>query len=128
MARELATPKRAPADFTQRGLHGWHCLWNNTNVLHEYFGQTRLTRAHSTGSRTSPAVSGYTSAMKLKIVLEASDEGGFTAYVPSLPGCISEGDSREDALRNIREAIELYLEPVDDDLAGKEGEIAELVV
>ena len=52
--------------------------------------------------------------MKLKIVLEASDEGGFTAYVPTLPGCISEGDDRDDALRNIREAIELYLEPVDD--------------
>ena len=67
--------------------------------------------------------------MKLKIVLEPSDEGGFTAYVPTLPGCISEGDTRDEALRNIREAIELYLEPVEDDLAGKEGlEIAELVV
>lgn len=67
--------------------------------------------------------------MKLKVILEASDEGGFTAYVPSLPGCISEGADREDALRNIREAIELYLEPVDDDFAAREGsEIAELVV
>lgn len=67
--------------------------------------------------------------MKLQIVLETSDEGGFTAYVPSLPGCISEGETREEAFRNIREAIELYLEPVDDDLAGKEGmELAELVV
>lgn len=67
--------------------------------------------------------------MKLQVVLEPSDEGGFTASVPSLPGCVSEGDTREEALRNIREAIELYLEPVDDDLAGKEGaELAELVV
>jgi predicted RNase H-like HicB family nuclease len=67
--------------------------------------------------------------VKLKIVLEPSDEGGFTVYVPTLPGCISEGDTREEALSNIREAIELYLEPVEDDLAGKEGsEIAELVV
>jgi predicted RNase H-like HicB family nuclease len=67
--------------------------------------------------------------MKLQIVLEPSEEGGFTASVPSLPGCITEGDTREEALLNIREAIELYLEPVDDDLAGKEGaELAELVV
>ena len=67
--------------------------------------------------------------MKLKVILEASDEGGFTAYVPALPGCISEGDDRDEALRNIREAIELYLEPVDDDFAAREGaEIAELVV
>ena len=54
--------------------------------------------------------------MNIKIILEPSEEGGFTAIVPSLPGCISEGDSREDALRNIREAIELYLEPVEDDM------------
>jgi len=54
--------------------------------------------------------------MKLKVVLERSDEGGYTAYVPSLPGCISEGNTKEEALTNIKEAIELYLEPVEDDL------------
>lgn len=55
--------------------------------------------------------------MKLQIVWEPSEEGGFTASVPSLPGCISEGNTRRDALHNIREAIDLYLEPIDDDLA-----------
>jgi len=50
--------------------------------------------------------------MKLRIVLEPSPEGGYTVYVPSLPGCISEGESLEEALENIREAIDLYLEPV----------------
>jgi predicted RNase H-like HicB family nuclease len=54
--------------------------------------------------------------MILKVILEASEEGGFTVSVPSLPGCISEGETREEALANIREAIELYLEPVEDDL------------
>ena len=53
--------------------------------------------------------------MKLRVVLEPSDEGGYTAIVPALPGCISEGDTREDALTNIQEAIRLYLEPVEDD-------------
>jgi predicted RNase H-like HicB family nuclease len=48
--------------------------------------------------------------MKLKVILEPSDEGGFTVTVPSLPGCISEGDTVEEALLNIREAIDLYLE------------------
>ena len=67
--------------------------------------------------------------MKFKIVLEPSEEGGYTAYVPSLPGCISEGDSADEAMANIREAVELYLEPVDDDLTGEEGlEVRELVV
>jgi predicted RNase H-like HicB family nuclease len=51
--------------------------------------------------------------MKLRIVLEPSEDGGYTVYVPSLPGCISEGDDVEDSLRNIQEAIELYLEPID---------------
>ncbi|MCP4717751.1 MAG: type II toxin-antitoxin system HicB family antitoxin [Deltaproteobacteria bacterium] len=54
--------------------------------------------------------------MKFKILLESSDEGGYTALVPSLPGCISEGNTREETLANIKGAIELYLEPVEDDL------------
>ena len=53
--------------------------------------------------------------MTLRIILEPSEEGGFTATVPSLPGCISEGRDRAEALKNIQEAIDLYLEPVDDD-------------
>lgn len=67
--------------------------------------------------------------MKLKIVLEPSEEGGFTAVVPALPGCISEGESREEALANIREAIDLYLEPVDDDSTFSPGaEVLEVAV
>lgn len=67
--------------------------------------------------------------MKLSVVLEPSEEGGYTAYVPSLPGCISEGGSREEALQNIREAIELYLEPIDDDTGyGPDSEITEVAV
>jgi predicted RNase H-like HicB family nuclease len=50
--------------------------------------------------------------MTLQVVLEPSEEGGFTATVPSLPGCISEGRTRDEALQNIREAIDLYLEPL----------------
>jgi len=54
--------------------------------------------------------------MKLLVYLEPSEDGGFTVFVPSLPGCISEGENREEAIANIREAIELYLEPVEDDV------------
>jgi predicted RNase H-like HicB family nuclease len=67
--------------------------------------------------------------MNLKVVIEPSDEGGYTVYVPSLPGCISEGETKEETLKNIKEAIELYLEPVDDDLTVSENsEITELAV
>ena len=41
--------------------------------------------------------------------------GGFTVSVPALPGCISEGVDREEALKNIKEAIELYLEVLKED-------------
>jgi len=54
--------------------------------------------------------------MKIKVVLEPQEEGGYTVYVPSLPGCISEGETVEEALENIKEAISLYLEVSDDDL------------
>jgi predicted RNase H-like HicB family nuclease len=61
-------------------------------------------------------------------MLEPSEDGGYTVTVPSLPGCISEGDTRDEALVNIREAIQLYLEPVEDDLAAREStDHAELV-
>ena len=51
--------------------------------------------------------------MRLTVVLEPSEEGGYTVYVPALPGCISEGDTKEEALANIKEAIKFYLEPVE---------------
>ena len=66
--------------------------------------------------------------MKLRVVLEPSDEGGYTVFVPSLPGCVSEGDTEEEALVNIREAIELYLEPVDDDWVAGEGVLVQELV
>jgi len=67
--------------------------------------------------------------MKLRVVLEPSDEGGYTVTVPALPGCISEGDTKEAALRNIREAIELYIEPVEDDSClGPDAEQLEIAV
>ena len=52
--------------------------------------------------------------MRIHILLEPSDDGGYTVTVPSLPGCISEGDSREKAIENIKEAIALHLEPIDE--------------
>ncbi len=48
--------------------------------------------------------------MRFTVVLEQEPDGGYVASVPTLPGCVSQGDSRSDALSNIREAIELYLE------------------
>ena len=60
--------------------------------------------------------------MKLTIVLEPQEEGGFTAYVPSLPGCISEGETKEEAVKNIKEAIELYLEADTNELIDFTGE------
>jgi predicted RNase H-like HicB family nuclease len=48
--------------------------------------------------------------MKFRVVLQYDEDGIFVAEVPSLPGCISQGRTRDEALRNIREAIEGYLE------------------
>ncbi|MCG2686209.1 type II toxin-antitoxin system HicB family antitoxin [Candidatus Parcubacteria bacterium] len=43
------------------------------------------------------------------VVLIPQEEGGYTVTVPALPGCISEGDTKREALKNIKDAIEGYL-------------------
>jgi predicted RNase H-like HicB family nuclease len=48
--------------------------------------------------------------LSYKVVLEPSKDGGYSVYVPSLPGCVSEGDSYQEALDSIREAIRGWLE------------------
>jgi len=48
--------------------------------------------------------------MNYTVILQCESDGGFVATVPALPGCVSQGDTRDDALANIREAIEVYLE------------------
>lgn len=48
--------------------------------------------------------------MQLKLVLEPDESGGYVVHVPALRGCWSQGESREEAIDNIREAIDLWLE------------------
>lgn len=48
--------------------------------------------------------------MKYRVVIEQDEDGVFVVQVPSLPGCISQGLTRGEALSNIQEAIEAYLE------------------
>ena len=67
--------------------------------------------------------------MNLQILLEPSSDGGYTVTVPTLPGCISEGETREEAMNNIKEAIALYLEPVNDDfLVFPQAELLEIAI
>jgi len=54
--------------------------------------------------------------MQCKVIVQEGEDGWFVVTCPSLPGCISQGKTIEEALSNIKEAIELYLEPDEDDL------------
>lgn len=47
---------------------------------------------------------------KFTVILEPEEAGGYSIHCPALPGCVSQGGSREEALQNIREAIRLSLE------------------
>ena len=68
--------------------------------------------------------------MKFTVILTPDEEdGGFVAECPSIPGCVSEGESIEEALANIKEAIELYLDPTEDDsVIGADARVVELVM
>ena len=48
--------------------------------------------------------------MKYRVLIDMDEDGMFVAEVPSLPGCVSQGQTREEALRNVKEAIAGYLE------------------
>ena len=50
--------------------------------------------------------------MSYAVVLERNEDGGWTVSCPVLPGCISEGDTRSEAVANIKDAIHLYLRAV----------------
>lgn len=47
--------------------------------------------------------------MRYTVLLEQEDDGGYVVSIPALPGCNSQGDTREEALANIREAAEVYV-------------------
>ena len=50
-----------------------------------------------------------------KVILQKEEEGGFSVYVPALPGCASQGETEQEAISNIKEAIDLYLESLKED-------------
>ncbi|OGO05070.1 MAG: hypothetical protein A2Y60_07700 [Chloroflexi bacterium RBG_13_54_9] len=54
--------------------------------------------------------------LEYNAIFTAEKEGGYSVYVPDLPGCVSQGETFEEARNNIKEAIELYLEEADDKL------------
>lgn len=50
---------------------------------------------------------------KFTVILEPEEEGGYSVHCPALPGCVSQGEDRQDALANIKESIELVLETLE---------------
>ena len=67
--------------------------------------------------------------MKFKVIIEKGEDGYYAVHCPSLRSCWSQGKTKEEALINIQEAIELYLEPEIIEFAeGKDHEICELVL
>ncbi|OPY50807.1 MAG: hypothetical protein A4E48_01734 [Methanosaeta sp. PtaU1.Bin060] len=65
--------------------------------------------------------------MKFKVVLEDAEEGGYIASFPALPGCHSQGDTVEEALNNIKEAIVGCLESISEERAKAFGSHANVV-
>ena len=68
--------------------------------------------------------------MKLKIVLEKGMDGYIVAYCPALKGCVTQGRTEEEAIENIKEAIELYLEagPEDTELPREDYKVREVAL
>ncbi len=54
------------------------------------------------------------------VILEKEKDGGFSAYCPALPGCVSQGDDWAEVMQNIKEAISLVMKVLDDEAAGRD--------
>jgi predicted RNase H-like HicB family nuclease len=66
--------------------------------------------------------------MKIKIVMEKGEDGYFVAHCPSLKSCWSQGKTEEEALKNIKEAIALYLEPDENLIEDENHKVYEVAV
>jgi predicted RNase H-like HicB family nuclease len=66
--------------------------------------------------------------MKFKVVIREGEDGWYVVECPSLPGCISQGKTVAEALENIKEAIEVYLEPEKDIIVVEGAQMAEVAV
>ena len=49
---------------------------------------------------------------ELEVIVEPNDAGGYTAHIPSIPGCVSQGATIGEVINNLKEALRLYLEEV----------------
>jgi predicted RNase H-like HicB family nuclease len=68
-------------------------------------------------------------SVTLKIVIEPGEDGYYVAHCPALKSCWSQGKTREEALKNVREAIDLFLEPSPSELtSSKKREVVELTI
>jgi predicted RNase H-like HicB family nuclease len=85
----------------------------------------RCAAFHPYGLIDSRRFGEYPLSMTIKVILEPGEDGYIVAHCPALKSCWSQGRTREEALRNIREAVELYLEPQPGQLL--ENEKAEVV-
>ena len=67
--------------------------------------------------------------MQLKVIVHEAEEGGFWAEVPAIPGCASQGETREELMKNVREAIAGCLEvDIEQSHTSAKGEVVEITV
>jgi len=66
--------------------------------------------------------------MKFNVIIDKDESGYYAAEVPALPGCLSQGKTYEEALQNIKEAIEGWLEVMNERAKNSSKQIAEVVV
>jgi predicted RNase H-like HicB family nuclease len=66
--------------------------------------------------------------MKLQAIVHVAEEGGFWAEVPALPGCVTQGETREELATNLKEAVEGWLAAGEVDIDADPSEILELAV
>lgn len=66
--------------------------------------------------------------MRYRVLIEQDEDGAFVAEVPSLPGCVTQGETRSEVLANVREAVSAYLESLEAHAEAVPSSISEEII
>jgi predicted RNase H-like HicB family nuclease len=92
------------------GMPPVFCFWRTRPIGREHVESSGISVSGGSARQEIAGIIEIKKPMRYTVILEREEDGGYIATVPALLGCVSQGDSRPEVMRNIREAADVYIE------------------